>query len=1711
MSSRKQDMLGRLIDTALQQDDDAPSFDGKGYTALRTRRGADISDDTEDDDAFQALRESGLSPQEAQAEVDYMKPLSEAEANILEETPLLDGLTMVDDAAHQQWLLNVASKDRKGMDRVKEDAIYGENSINNNEERMEREDVDTDSGWGFHSLTHAVSSAAHKGLHAAERVAKAPFGVLAHFVPGRDAGKAALVRNTYNKLWFEHANWLAAQDQANGQPLQARSAYEATAKAWAKDQLRLKKLPVKYAIDAPVTSSGAASRAAVLNRVIIGNSAMGAWFWPFSWFQNTTRQVIADTASQRADAPPAGQDASAPAYQDVSPPADPGAGYPPPGQDDGSQGEIRMLGWNGFIKTRGLDGVLGATDSLGAYATQILGQEQPAKDNPHVDAIVQTLVFKLKNGKPIDAGEIGLLNSAAKEGNVKAQKVMAYLNKEGAVAKDTSGLDPWLYKLSPGYWLRSKASKEMKDIEEKKWVENADLQKQLTKQKEDLHAAEQAAQAAAAVEAAKQQSVDTEKQLKEIQASLKGTMSGSFVGHEKITPISQVVADALTKSGQKETAGHLYAKIVSGQPLSADELASARRISKIIGRMRVVHGDLIDEQNEALTMHGAFIGACVMGNIDKAIEQNATYQHLLAGMGAKVDAKQPITQDERNSLAGILKGGKALNGFTKSLVSGRAFVGCPQAKSWSRGAFVGAARALDEDDKRNLAAIIKLAKVGNPRAQRLLAYLKKSGQIADTSMGSNRTFIGSDNVGWLGTALKWTTAPVWAPAYGIYKGSKWTGQQLGIVSKGGPGSPEQQRLNMMRAAAKRRQAAEARAAAADAQTAAEQRAQNAIADAADAEADAADAQALAKEEAMKTKEVEADPNSLARDDQSEGWKNFVEAGDAPIVAKASEKSPTGDKLRASSKLYVQAKRGNPKAVKAIHVMVAKAKAGDPQALRDVNAIKAGQAFQKAQAKARKKQAAVALRQQRKKEALARADARKKAVIAQQKKFEAAAGDKLARVERKAKLSKQFKAEKMASQGHPKAKAYVANQASLAKQGDKKALANIQAMRLGRQVRLMSQTKSDRKAMGLAMHFVARLRKNDPKALRDFRILQDARAHGNPVANRDLDRIQLAMMTDDTVRTGVVATGKSKITVGPVTLMAKSAWQQKQASMSAKQKAKAAVASAKKKAANKTGSREELAAGAQAAHKLGDHETAAVLATKAQEAPSATAAIQKQAAKVLASDSGHPGAQADLKATVEKAKTGDPAAIQDLGATMAARTCDDINKGKPMSQTMKDAHNLNERIKQDDPAAIEQAEQITAAATQPNPAPEATLAAGALVGTKLMDQSLANRPMAKQELMDRVNEPVPAAEKSAAHAEVAAAVAKANDGTITAEEGHKASNLALRLGMPKQAAEIQAMSPPWDPDPLSSLPDQPLPPIRGAWELIKESLKAITFTTPDPLANYRGGVANRGTTRVTNPPTASLGWSPFNMFKSSLPTLALASMPAMAAAQVATLFKKPGTQHVVVETKAAPAPAPAAAPAAHAPAAPATPAAPAAPAASPEAAAAAATSSGKDEIMGSDDYKALIVQALKAKKMSKDDFNKAVKSNLPSGADDDTKKASAKQTLEFLQSKKVEVGFVDDRIDSPRGSDKEYEDLKAKASKGDKDAITKLKKIDEHMKMSDRLAGTDKTFKEYVVEAVKAKKMSRDDFNKAIDVHCGAKADKEAKKVAGAKVLEFLKG
>ena len=1419
-----EDNLGTLIDTALQPVDDDPGFDNKGSTALLAPETDDASEETEDDAAFQGLREAGLSPGEAQREVDTMRPLDEEEADILATTPGLKGLTRVDDPEHQQWLRAVAKEDSKGMDRVLDDATYGETTTNRSEERMEREDVDSIGSW-----------------------------------------------------------WKKAH----------------------------------------------------------GSSQMPASYGPPSNY-----------------GPPPGY--SSPSDYGPSP------GYgPPPGYDvspDSNQG-VHMHGWNSFIKTR-LAGVFGP-DALGAHVSQILGHDsgaaQPAKDNLHAERIVKMIALKLKMGKPIGPGELGLLSSAAKEGNVSAQQVIAVLKARGAVVSgDSSGLDPWMYKLNPSYWFASSKKKEFITAEKKGWKENAALQKQLAKQQVDLDAAEKAAQAEQAVEASKAQAAASEARLKEIQATLKGQISGSFVGHEKITTISQVVVNALDKAGKKESAGRLYGKIKSGQTLDKGELQEARQIAKIIGRMKVVHGDLINVSDEALTMHGAFVGACVLGAIDAARAQNDRDYKFATHMSQKIAQNQPVTRPERQALIQTLKSQTALRGFTKSLVSGRAFVGCKQAKTWTKGAFVGAAKAMTDEDKKMLAVIVKLAKVGNPRAQKALIALRQSGEIAGDSMGLG-----------VGKFFHYATAPIWLPAKGIYKG-----EQALFGQKGGGSSPEQQRLSMMAAAAKRRQAAEARAAAADAQTESEQRAQLAIAEAADAEAAAKDAEALAKEEAMKTKEVQADPSSLVKDDESGefcgSWVGFVGKGtkDAKIVVAANQNTPTGIKIRAGNRLYKKAKAGDPKSIAAIQAMTAKANAGDPQALRDVNAIQAGKAFQAAQKRAQRKQAAVAARAQRKKAALANREARRLKVVAFQKAYESRIANKMCRMSRTRELKKHWKVERMAAAGNPKAQAYVKQQVALSKKGDKRAKAHVQAMQQGRLIRQKVRTPRDVRNMKEAERFARRLARNDPKTLREYEILKAAANKGNPNAIRAIDRIKLAAMVLSTINTGVVAT----------THKGKKGAKRDAAIRSAQKQ----VATAQKKAATHTGSREELAAGAKAAHALGDNATAGQLAQQAATAPSATETIKKKAAMRAAAEADNPEAKAELTANLTDAKKGGVGGIKEIGKLMAVDTADKIEKGEPLPQTMKDAVSLNERIKAGDPVATQQAKEITEQATSPNPSPEATLAAGALVGAQLMDKSLAAKPKAKAELLAQVEPPFPEAEKSAATAELKETLDKTNAGTVTPIEAQRGIAIAMRMGQPKVAAMISAKAPPPEENeyPLSSLPDRPLPPITGPLSLLKASLKALTFTTRNPIANYREGVASRGGIPIESLPTV-MGWSAFDSFakKISLPGLAMASLPVMAITSVTSLFKKPKEQKIVVQM--APPPA--------------TPAAP------------AAVATAKAAGMGADNFQDLVAKALKSKKMSKDDFNKAVKMNLPSNADDATKKASGVQLLDYLKSKNVTVG------------------------------------------------------------------------------------------------------
>ena len=922
---------------------------------------------------------------------------------------------------------------------------------------------------------------------------------------------------------------------------------------------------------------------------------------------------------------------------------------------------------------------------------------------------------------------------------------------------------------------------------------------------------------------------------------------------------------------------------------------------------------------------------------------------------------------------------------------------------------------------------------------------------------------------------------------------------------------------------------------------------------------------------MKTAEAEANPDSIPTADSAPetsagsfvgGWTDMIGKGTKAhkIVSKASEKSPTGTKIRAGASLYVKARKGHPQSRKAIKIMAIKARRGDPQAIRDLNAVKAGRIAVRARARARKRQLVAQKRA-----------ARKAKVISAQRKIENRMGDRLARMSRKHELAKLAKVERKAAKGDPKARAFVAKRVAAAKQGDKKAKAQVRAMQLGKAMRKQVTTRQEAKRMRAATKMAARLHKNDPKAIRQHAILKAAADRGNPNAKRAMERLALGGAVVATVATGVVMLPKKERKPKPVKRLKPGtlgyAKAKRQIALLRKkikagtatpadignganlamqmgdddtarflanlndrtlQESRQRVAAAREKAAAGTASREELVCGAKIASQIGDQASAGALAQKASQAPSQTEALKQKATQVAAAQAGNPEAQAALDQSLAKAKSGDVDGIQSMGKVMAVKTIDQANRGEPISPAMKDAINLQARAQAGDPVAQDTLRRVSEAATQPNPAPEAVLAATAAVAAASIGTALANKPKARQQLMEQVNPPIPPAEKGTAEAEVATIVAKVNEGTATPEEGRRGVELAQRLGKTKIAAEISAKAPPCDmpaSDAMSSLPDSPLPPIQGAGTLLKESIKAVTFSTRDPLANYREGVAARSKDAPAAPATATVtssGWSPFDLFRSAkgaLPNLALASMPVMATASVASLFKKKEKpQPIVVQVTAPAAPAaPSAAPASPASQAPAKP---------------AATATAGSFVGSSDSFKDLIAAALQSKKMSKADFNRAVEASVGPGATPFAKKALGEQTLKFLQSKSVTVGedssgtqFYPDiktfpvarsghiyrRIMKPGTRYSVlYHGVRTNWMKNAVGRPTQIAGKDDSLgAFVGTFVGKSDEFKQIVIAALKAKAMSKADFNKAVEAHVKPGASKEEKTAAGEKMLAFL--
>lgn len=266
--------------------------------------------------------------------------------------------------------------------------------------------------------------------------------------------------------------------------------------------------------------------------------------------------------------------------------------------------------------------------------------------------------------------------------------------------------------------------------------------------------------------------------------------------------------------------------------------------------------------------------------------------------------------------------------------------------------------------------------------------------------------------------------------------------------------------------------------------------------------------------------------------------------------------------------------------------------------------------------------------------------------------------------------------------------------------------------------------------------------------------------------------------------------------------------------------------------------------------------------------------------------------------------------------------------------------------------------------------------------------------------------------------------------------------------------------------------------------MRASLAALTFSTPDPLGNYREALASRGGAEVV-----SLGWSPFDVFRvfrkagPALPVVAMLSAPVAATASVANLFRGSGKK-----AKPAPAPAPAPVPP---PAAPAE--TPASSKKDPEEAVA-----GEEKPVSVNLTYAEIQHILSLKKDFLKKFNESMATQKP------FKNPLTNSDMAWLykMAAKEKRSSVDD-----------YFVL------ADKYAEPFLQIIDQSLQTlrankipiigETTSSGEDKTFRDLVRAALKSKKMSRDDFNRAVAAHVDAGASKEVQAAAGEQVLKFM--
>jgi hypothetical protein len=248
----------------------------------------DPNDDLEDDDedAYNALTSydgGGLSPGEAEAVIDYMRPLTPEEEELAQD-PMFRDLQWIDDAAHTDDLL-AKTKGTRAISDFMRDASYGDDM--NNEERAERHDSDHSGAW----VPKNLPKVNNQSLVAPKASRYALFAKRA---------KYAVVSGLGRTLVKEHADWLEDQDRARNIPVRPKSFYLNVSKLWAKDRLAKASLPATSSGDFS-GSVGAFVGAAeeVLNltqHVRKPSTGLSGWgFNPISAVRSVARKTYATT------------------------------------------------------------------------------------------------------------------------------------------------------------------------------------------------------------------------------------------------------------------------------------------------------------------------------------------------------------------------------------------------------------------------------------------------------------------------------------------------------------------------------------------------------------------------------------------------------------------------------------------------------------------------------------------------------------------------------------------------------------------------------------------------------------------------------------------------------------------------------------------------------------------------------------------------------------------------------------------------------------------------------------------------------------------------------------------------------------------------------------------------------------------------------------------------------------------------------------------------------------------------------------------------------------------------------------------------------------------------------------------------------------------------------------------------------------------------